>query len=278
MNKYLIGIFACVLLAFSCKGNKAGDADVVSDSDSVAADTAAVDTMEQLISETPMPKAADELFDDFFFNFAGNRKLQMKRIKFPLEVVNGKSRKMVEKGQWKMEHFFMRQGYYTLIFDNRRQMELVKDTNINHVVVEKIFLKRHSVTRYTFDRTDGQWMMQSVVTEPLQRNNNASFLKFYQRFARDSAYQVRHLQNPVKFVTDDPDDEFKKMTGLLTPDTWPAFAPQLPSQMIYNIIYGQSYKESTSKVFVIRGIANGLEMEMCFRNVRGRWLLTELNQ
>lgn len=28
-------------------------------------DTAAVDTMDQLISEQQMPKAADELFDDF---------------------------------------------------------------------------------------------------------------------------------------------------------------------------------------------------------------------
>mgnify|MGYP002237916089 CR=1 FL=1 len=55
----------------------------------------------------------------------------MKRIKFPLKVVNGKTEKLLEKGQWKMEHFFMNQGYYTLIFDNRKQMKLVKDTSIN---------------------------------------------------------------------------------------------------------------------------------------------------
>lgn len=278
MNKYLIGIFAFVLLAFSCKGNKAGDSSDSVDSDSVATDTTAVDTMEQLISETPMPKAADELFDDFFFNFAGNKKLQSKRIKFPLEVINGETKKMVEKGQWKMEHFFMRQGYYTLIFDNRKQLEIVKDTNINHVIVEKIFLKRHVVTSYIFDRLNGQWMMQAVKTEPLHKNNNASFLQFYQRFARDTAYQVAHINSSVKFVTDDPDDEFKKMTGLLTPETWPAFAPQLPGQVIYNIIYGQNYKESTNKLFVLRGIANGLELELNFRKIKGRWLLTELNQ
>ena len=34
-------------------------------SDSVIADTQAMDSTEQLIEETPMPKAADELFDDF---------------------------------------------------------------------------------------------------------------------------------------------------------------------------------------------------------------------
>ena len=61
---------------FSCKGNKTdGPQDAPADSDSIR-DTAVVDTMEQIISETPMPKAADELFDDFFFNFAANGKLQ----------------------------------------------------------------------------------------------------------------------------------------------------------------------------------------------------------
>lgn len=68
MKRFLIAVFAMVLLMFSCKGNKtAKDADeVVPDSsDSFVVDTVPVDTMEQLISETPMPKAADELFDDF---------------------------------------------------------------------------------------------------------------------------------------------------------------------------------------------------------------------
>src|SRR5574344_757629 len=95
------------------------------------ADTTATDTMEQIIADTPMPKAADELFDDFIFNFAANRKLQYKRVQFPLKVYNGSHVDSLTKGQWKMEHFFMRQGYYTLIFDNVRQMNVVKDTSIN---------------------------------------------------------------------------------------------------------------------------------------------------
>lgn len=54
------------------------DGEAPSDSVEIV-DTASVDTMEQLISDTPMPKAADELFDDFFFNYAANRKLQLER-------------------------------------------------------------------------------------------------------------------------------------------------------------------------------------------------------
>ena len=114
--------------------------------DTAVADTQAMDSTEKLIEETPMPKAADELFDDFLFNFAASRKLQMERIHFPLAVYrNDKLKKHIEKRHWKMEHFFMRQDYYTLIFDNHKQMNLVKDTTIDHVVVEKVFYSRKVV-------------------------------------------------------------------------------------------------------------------------------------
>ena len=68
------------------------------------------------------------------------------------------------------------------------------------------------------------------------------------------------------------------MTGEIAPETWPAFAPQLPGNMIYNILYGQKYAESTQKIFVMRGIANGLELELTFRKQGGKWMLTKLNQ
>ncbi|WP_298638828.1 DUF4348 domain-containing protein [uncultured Prevotella sp.] len=241
-------------------------------------DTTAADTLEQLITEQPMPKAADELFDDFIFNFAANRKLQFKRIKFPLRVVNGKSEKMVEKSQWKMEHFFMSQGYYTLIFDNRRQMKIVKDTSINHVVVEKIYLKRKKVKQYIFNRINGEWNLVEVNTGAMYQNNNASFLDFYQKFATDSAFQSRHLDSPIHFSGPDPDDDFSTMTGDIEPETWPAFAPELPANFIYNIIYGQQYTQSNKKILVMRGIANGMEMELTFVRKGKAWKLTRLSE
>ena len=51
-----------------CSDKKNSMTDSMSIGDSLTADTAATDTMETIIAETPMPKAADELFDDFFFN------------------------------------------------------------------------------------------------------------------------------------------------------------------------------------------------------------------
>ena len=246
--------------------------------DSVVADTQTVDSTEKLIEETPMPKAADELFDDFVFNFAANRKLQMKRVHFPLPVYhNDKLVKSIGKRAWKMEHFFMHQDYYTLIFDNQKQMNLVKDTAINHVVVEKVFYAKKKVQQFLFNRINGEWMMTSINYKPMYSNMNASFLKFYGHFATDSAFQAKHLHNPVKFVGPDPDDDFSTMSGDIEPETWPAFAPQLPHGMIYNIIYGQKYAESNQKIFVIRGIANGMETVLTFKRVHGKWMLTKLN-
>ena len=261
-----------------CTGKKpASDADTLA-SDTTVADTQAMDSTEKLIEETPMPKAADELFDDFVFNFAANRKLQLSRVHFPLPVYrNEKVVKTIDKKHWKMEHFFMRQDYYTLIFDNQKQMNLVKDTTIDHVVVEKVFYHKKTVQQFLFKRINGQWMMTSINYKPMYSNKNASFLKFYGKFATDSTFQAEHLHNPVKFVGPAPDDDFSTMTGDIEPETWPAFAPKLPSSMIYNIIYGQKYNESNQKIFVIRGIANGLETELTFKRIGGKWMLTKLN-
>ncbi len=261
-----------------CTGKKpASDADTLA-TDTTVADTQAMDSTEKLIEETPMPKAADELFDDFVFNFAANRKLQLSRVHFPLPVYrNEKVVKTIDKKHWKMEHFFMRQDYYTLIFDNQKQMNLVKDTTIDHVVVEKVFYHKKTVQQFLFNRINGQWMMTSINYKPMYSNKNASFLKFYGKFATDSTFQAEHLHNPVKFVGPDPDDDFSTMTGDIEPETWPAFAPKLPSSMIYNIIYGQKYNESNQKIFVIRGIANGLETELTFKRIGGKWMLTKLN-
>lgn len=261
-----------------CSDKKPVAVDTTAVDSVLVVDTAVVDTMDQLISEQPMPKAADELFDDFIFNFAANRKLQLARIKFPLKIVDGDNVSYVKKNQWEMEHFFMEQGYYTLIFDNIKQMDLVKDTSINNVVVEKVSLTEEKVKKYMFKRIGGRWMLNSIRTNDMVHNTNASFLSFYQHFATDPEFQLESLNNPVQFTGPDPDDDFSTMTGEIAPETWPAFAPELPSGSIYNIMYGQKYAEGNQKIFVMCGIANGMEMQLTFKRIDGEWKLTSLSE
>lgn len=277
MRQYWILWSALFLLLASCGGNKTNNT-----GETLFSDTTTVNDADSLVSiveelkNTPMPKAADELFDDFFFNFAVNKNLQMERIAFPIPSKNGEKIVKISKNEWKMDYFFTRQGYYTLLFDNEREMEVVKDTAINHAVVEKIYFNTKSIIQYVFNRQGGAWMMTAIHTVPISTSSNASFLEFYQRFATDVEFQTESLGKTVEFVGPDPDDDFNMMEGIITRDTWEAFAPQLPVRMIYNIIYGQPRKESTTKMFVLRGIANGLELEMKFRKVNGNWQLIKL--
>lgn len=271
-------VFSVVILLFSaCQGNKTGNSDVEGVADSTQqADTVSTSLQEEVVEEASVPKAADELFDDFIFNFAANRKLQSSRIKFPLLTKRGDEVSYVKKGDWQMEYFFMKQDFYTLLFDSEKEMEAVKETNIEHAVVEKIYLHSKTVKQYVFDRVNGLWILQQVIHMPLSESRNASFLEFYEQFATSPEYQSKHLMESVKFIGPDPDDDFSQMEGVITPDTWEAFAPELPSGMIYNIVYGQPQKETGRKVFVLRGIANGMEMELTFKHEGGKWKLEKL--
>ena len=277
MNKFLIAVFACLVAIFSCKGNKATYGDEEAPADSIdSLGMAVADSVEVLPAETMVPRAADELFDDFFFNFIVNKKMQKSRIKFPLPVVDGDKKEMIAKEEWKMDHFFMNQGYYTLIFDNHKQLNLLKDTSVSHVTVEKIYLDKKRVKQYVFGRENGLWQLNSIKLTDTYNVKNASFIDFYQKFANDTAFQIQHLCNPVAFTGPDPDDDFQQMEGVITPDTWLAVSPEIPVKMSYNIVYGQNYTESNRKIFLIRGIANGLEIEMVFKRIGGKWMLQSL--
>lgn len=279
MKRYWVAFF-CLTLLVACGGNKTNTTEeeipadtTMSAADSIAADEAANDPLANL----PLPKAADELFDDFLYNFAASRKLQMERVMFPLKKVNGNKVEKIDRDHWRMERYFMRQQYYTLLFDSEKHMEVVKDTSVNHAVVEMIYFNTGAVVQHIFDRLRGAWMLTSINTIPISGSNNASFLEFYSHFSTDKEFQEESLSETIQFEGPDPDDDFARMEGVITPDTWEAFAPELPQKMIYNIIYGQPRPEGNRKVFVLRGIANGMELEMTFVRKNDTWKLTKLN-
>ena len=271
----------CCSLLMACGGNKTnhseGDApaDSTTAADSVAAN-AADSLTESVLDNIPMPKAADELFDDFFFNFAANKKLQQERILFPLKKINGQKEEAVTKGQWRTERYFLRQNYYTLLFDGERDMEVVKDTSVSHAVVEMIYFNTGAIIQHVFNRLRGTWMLTSIETIPISQSVNASFLDFYHHFVTDSVFQTESLAESIQFVGPDPDDDFSTMEGEISPDTWEAFAPDLPKKMIYNIVYGKPRSEGNTKIFVLRGIANGMEMELTFKRMGGKWKLKKM--
>ncbi len=244
--------------------------------DSTRTDSISIDSLFEEEEEEPMPIAADELFDDFIFNFASNSRLQASRITFPLIVKKSERTDTLSRKDWEMEHFFMEQDYYTLILDNLAQFESVKDTSVNHAIVEKIYLESGYVTQYIFNREGGTWRMTAINDTTYKGTPNESFLTFYTRFTTDSIFQEASIANPLRFSGPDPDDDFSTMEGVIMPEQWQMFAPDLPRDMLYNVVYGEPARSSVEKLFVVRGIANGLETELTFHRREGRWKLTKL--
>jgi hypothetical protein len=89
MRKIVFVVFlaslAMLFVGTGCTDKKT-TSDVSVSVDTMLTDTLGTDSMEALIEDEPMPKAADELFDDFIFNFAANRRLQSERTDYPFNV------------------------------------------------------------------------------------------------------------------------------------------------------------------------------------------------
>lgn len=283
---FFISIAICMLVfTVGCKDKKPEPVieqepdtiEVVDTVPEVVVDTVPEDAMDSLISAAPVPKAADGLFDDFLFIFTANKKLQYERIVFPLKVFDGDSESEIKKEEWHMERFYSKNEFYTLILDDEKQLDLAKDTKVDSVVIEKIDLKAKSVEQHIFNRIEGQWMLTSIHRNTMFQNPNKSFLAFYEKFASDSVFQRQSVAEQVATILPDPEDDFSMIEGVFHPDQWDEFKPPvLPDDYIYNVIYGQKYHKSNEKLFVIRGIANGLEVDMTFKQVDGKWKLVKL--
>ena len=241
------------LLAIGCTDRRAAASDEEAQTDSLAGDSLATDTIADLVEDAPLPKAVDELFDDFFFNFAGNRRMQMSRIAFPLAVVKDGRTARLQRGQWRYSHFFMAEGFYMLLLDDIRQDSLSKSYGLRQASVEKLYLREDLMKKYDFRRAaDGQWQLVRIEHKPLGEHPCADFLHFYERFEEDSG----------------------EVTGSIMPEQWPSFKPEIiPQGIVYCVNYGQHYSNERQKVVVVRGVANGLSIEMTFHRKSDGWKL-----
>ncbi len=275
---YLV-VLSCIGMMFfatGCTDKKPAAVVDTPATDSVLTDSTDTDTVTKIIAETPMPKAADQLFDDFFFNFIANRKLQKSRVRFPLPVTTGGKTVMMARNHWKTDHFFSRQGYYTLIFDDPKQMMAAKSTKIDTVVVERIFLNKGTVEQFCFDHQNGHWMLSAIHNIGFSDSPNASFLKFLPKFfASQGAGKVK---DPLPYSGPDPNGEDTKIINMkIAASEWSGFLPEIPNTVMYNILYGQKYKDGNRKILSFKGLSNGLETQLIFKRRGGKWRLEKLN-
>ncbi|EJW94853.1 lipoprotein [gut metagenome] len=273
MKRILCSGGLLILLA-ACTPNKMkiNPLDGQTDSEDSAAYVQAAESMDSMWEENTfsVPTGVEQ-FDDFIFNFASDPVLQRQRTEFPLPyyTMDNEVQKISEK-EWKHDNLFTKQNFYTLLFDREKEMDVVGDTSQVSVQVEWIFLKTHQLKSYCFERKQGVWMLVAVHTRPIAKGINDNFVEFYTRFANDSVYQLKHVRNPLQFVTIDPDDEFSILETTLDANQWMAFRPVLPTDKLSNINYGQKNEDlSHSKILKVNGIGNGYSNIFYFRKRKG---------
>lgn len=276
INFLLLTLFVGLLCTVGCKSRTETPATPVEEVvDSVKSDSVVVDSV-PAVAETPIPKKADEFFDDFAFAFMKKPRFQRSRIVFPLEhIVDGK-RFEIQKSAWKYDRMYSAGETYTLIFDSAKGAGMAKDTSVSRVVVEELNLPHHRIKSYLFLRENAEWRLIQLKEEKMERSENSDFYAFYQRFSTDEEYQREHIAQQLSFSTFD-EDNFKRIEGFISASQWPDFAPELPKNKLTNVLYGQTFKNTNLRVLSISSLSSGLMSTLTFRRRNGKWMLTRLD-
>lgn len=230
---------------------------------------------EERVEELSGPTQRTEAFSDFFFSFLNDRRFQADRVKFPLHLTNVKGEKRtITRGSDFREYFaWPNADEYMLLLSNESQMEHFQNAmDLTEVEVQVIDLKRLTIKGFDFSRAEKQWKLLES-REYIPHGVYYDFLRFYQRFSTDNDFQTQSLARPLVYTMPDPDDERGEITGTLDPEQWPAFRPDLPRDVISNILFGQNLEQTRQITLVHCGIASGLLDVFTFRLVGERWQL-----
>jgi len=279
MKKLLSGICLLVVMGACVGGKKQADTVVpdVAAVDSVPDELDTVVWMDDWKEEEPdIPAKADELFDDFLYNFAIDEKLQEKRIVFPLAWYKDDRKDSIAKDEWIYDPLFSRYDSYTVLYDQVKDMEVDKGASSTSVQIEWIYLQDRRIRRYYFERVDGDWILEAIddAAMPKEEEESENFYEFYARFVGDSVFQAERVSTPLPFVTLDPEDEFQVLETTLNERQWFAFQPTLSKEYLTNVNYGQGLdNRSKTRIVELKGFGNGFYNTLHFRRKNGVWML-----
>lgn len=255
--------------------NKKPHADSVPDTESermhyISTDTALTvdaDTIVDIqVDEPPLPTSRAEVFDDFIWSFASNKQFQKQRIAFPLMYCEHDDVTKIEKAHWTHDSLMLSEPYYTLLLNHKDELEGEYPDTLTSAYLEWISLKDCLVKRYFFKQAEGKWKLESIELQLEKNTLRSNFMNFFSKFAADSTFQVAHVRKPLLFVTADPDDDFNMIKTTLDEEQWLAFKPQLPTEKLFNMVYGTSENlNSKDKILELKGVGNGFANTLFFR-------------
>ena len=278
MNRFLISFTILLLFVSACHNASEDRRDVIA-TDSVCVDSScyAQDTL-QLFEEEVLPESADELFNDFFFNYTSDMNFKSQRQAYSLDCNMGDTVVKIHSSELDVYSELFVDDYYSIIYEREEDLAFQKDTSLNEVAVERIDLDGKQIEQYIFNRIEGKWMLTGVGRNDMGFNPNSDFLDFYKNFSSDSIYRRNSVSEPLKFVLlseiDDVEDEIQELTS----DEWLAISADLPlpAGVMINIDYGQTIISKNSKLLLVEGVSNGLSLTYRFMKIEGAWNLVEV--
>lgn len=263
---YFVFLSAAAVFFNACAGGKTGN---VTEEDSLLVeDDSLAETSDSLIllEEQPVSVRADELFNDFFYNFISDVKFQRLRTDYPMKKHKGSI----------FGHFSTR-DFFTVIFEHRKDLALLKDTTLRKVSVEWIYLDSLNVDRFNFWKVDGEWLLIDRTESSLVDSPNADFFRFYDRFVNDTIAQIDAIGDGVTFTVEAQEGD-EEVDSIVTPDVWTEFMSDKPvlSPVLVNIDYGQKVEDGDNRDLLFQGFSNGVSIEFRFRREDGQWFLNAI--
>lgn len=232
-----------------------------------------------LFEEEVTSEAVDELFDDFFFNFAEDERFQNQRIRFPLHFRDDNAEIELSKDEWHKYNRFGQQEFYSVIYERDADLALQKDTSVHEVSVQWIYLQDGYVECYNFKRIPkGKWVLFNIEKQDVASTPNGDFVNFYSEFVADSAYQRSCICEPLVYHMGD-NGEGEDVDSEISADEWFEMKSDMPfpKDVLVNINYGQVSTESSLKNVLMEGVSNGLFMNFKFEKHDGSWKLTKID-
>lgn len=273
IGRHLIPTLSCgiplaitvVMMGCASPGTKADE-----DNDSIDIEIDSVaDTLEDslmLFEDEPVSKLADELFGDFFYNFISDIDFQHKRT-------GGHMKK--HKGS--IFDRFSTQDFFTVVFDRKSDLYLLKDTTLTSVGVEWIDLDSCVIDRYNFHKINSEWLLTDKKEYSVDESPCAEFYEFYKQFATDHDFQMSSLAENIDYLETAQEGE-EAVSSVITHDDWAEFSMEMPtfSTTLVNIDYGQSMENANRKNLLFEGFSNGIYVEYRFFRTDDKWLLKEI--
>ena len=266
-----------VLLLFSCHNGRTTES--ASDVDSTETETCLVaDTLtevEEEIEEADESDRLDTSFDDFMFAFTHSDRLQNKRIEWPLSYTDADGDvKKINALNSGSEFRFLKGDYFTVLFGDRRQVEEQKsDVQDSVVIVERIDLQEEKLRNYEFRLLSGKWKLTSMRDVVFHESDIYDFLTFYARFSSDTLYQQAHVEQPLKVMVLDPDEDDAYIEGTIDAEQWRSFCPDVPRGIISNIRYGVQKYNPRHMIMQKSGSSNGMQELFVFAKEDNEWRL-----